>query len=551
MKFTNTLCAAIALTAAMPVAAQDLPAAAPVERKMAEKPPKLVVMVSVDQLSADLFTEYRREFQFGFARMLSGGVFPSGYQSHAATETCPGHSTILSGARPSRSGIIANEWTDFSIPRANKDMNCAEDPTQVSTIPGRYVATDKNLKVSTLGEWMKQKDPNSRVVSVAGKDRSAIMMGGHKVDELWWFQGGQFISFNGRPMHPTVAKMNERVTARIATPQPAMQLPEFCKPRLHRYQFSPNRPLGDGLFAREAGDVSAYQTSPEYDEGVLALAAALATDMKLGQGPSTDLLIVGASASDYVGHRLGTRGSEMCLQLLSLDKYLGQLFAVLDKSGIDYVVGLTADHGGIDMPERSNELGHLGAERVEVALTTKSMSDAIATKLGLTGNLLHGGTFGDIYIDTSLNAKQRAAVQAEAVARYKAHRQIRHVFTKEEILATPQPKGPADSWTTLEQVRASYYPGRSGDLYTVLQPRVTPIATNTGGSVATHGSAWNYDRRVPILFWRKNITPFEQPLAIETVDIAPTLAAIAEVPVPVEIDGRCLDIQVGPGNTCK
>src|SRR5688572_18081442 len=65
-------------------------------------PPKLVVVVSVDQLSADLFAEYRGRFRHGMARLLSGAVFPSGYQSHSATETCPGHSTILTGARPHR-----------------------------------------------------------------------------------------------------------------------------------------------------------------------------------------------------------------------------------------------------------------------------------------------------------------------------------------------------------------------------------------------------------------------------------------------------------------
>ena len=71
------------------------------------------------------------------------------------------------------------------------------------------------------------------------------------------------------------------------------------------------------------------------------------------------------------------------------------------------------------------------------------------------------------------------------------------------------------------------------------------------GYVATHGSPWDYDRRVPILFWRKDMVPFEQPLSVETVDIMPTLAALIHVPIaPGAIDGRCLDLDEGPASTC-
>src|SRR5690606_11497301 len=90
-------------------------------------PPKLLVMISVDQLTADLFSGYRGTFTGGLARMASGAVFPSGYQAHGATETCPGHSTILTGSHPARTGIVANNYFDLSVARDDKRIYCAED----------------------------------------------------------------------------------------------------------------------------------------------------------------------------------------------------------------------------------------------------------------------------------------------------------------------------------------------------------------------------------------------------------------------------------------
>ncbi len=544
MKFLPGFAAALALLAATPIAAQDSAAPAP------QAPPRLIVVISVDQFSADLFAEYRNLFRFGFARLLQGAVFPSGYQSHAATETCPGHSTILTGDHPSRTGIIANDWTDFSAARTDKTVYCAEDETVPGSDSTNYTVSDKHLKVPTLGEWMKAADPASRVVSISGKDRSAVMMGGHKTDEIWWWNGKAFVSYAGRAEPAMVTRVNQAVTARLAEAQPAIDLPRACKPHDQAIPIGAGKTVGTGRFARAAGDAKAFRASPEFDESILALAAGVAKDMKLGLGPATDLLTIGASATDYVGHTYGTEGTEMCLNLLALDETLGKLFAMLDSTGVDYEVMLTADHGGHDLPERNRLHGAPMAERTDPGLGGGAMSKVIAAKLGLPGPVLRGGPAGDVYIAAGLTPAQHAAVLAEAVKAYSAHAQVAAVFTRAQIEATAPAKGPPETWTLAERARASYDPQRSGDLVIALKPRVTPISDPTVGYVATHGSFWDYDRRVPILFWRKGMTGFEQPLSVETVDIAPTLAALIHVPVMGTIDGRCLDLDAGPGDSC-
>ena len=239
----------------------------------------------------------------------------------------------------------------------------------------------------------------------------------------------------------------------------------------------------------------------------------------------------------------------MCIQLQELDATLGSFFILLDSTGVDYEVVLTADHGGNDIPEREVDAGLPDAQRVQVALAPAIVGKDIATKLGIAKPTLFGDIpNGDIYIARDLTPAQRKAVQAEAIARYKAAPQVAEVFTAAQILATKSPTGDPVKWTLLQRPRASYKAGRSGDLIVFLKARVTPIPDPTKGYVATHGSPYDYDRRVPILFWRKGMARFEHPAGIETVDIAPTLARqIGLTLTGPKMDGKCLDLANGGG----
>ena len=534
-----------------PVRADTAPSVPPTAQAPAT-PPKLIVVISVDQFSADLFDEYRTSFTGGLARLQQGGVFPSGYQSHAATETCPGHSTILTGFRPEHTGIIANNWTDLAVTRTDKQVYCAEDETVPGSTSSNYTVSDKHLLVPTLGERMKAAIPATRVVSVAGKDRAAVMMGGHNVDELWWWNGKAFVSYAGRATPAVVARANAATAAKIAAPQAALDVPEICKPHDRATPIGAGKTVGDGHFERAAGNASAFRASPAFDGAIVALAAGLVQDMKLGTGPTTDIIDVGASATDYIGHTYGTEGAEMCIQLQQLDATLGSFFTVLDATGVDYEVVLTADHGGNDIPEREVAAGLPDAQRVKVDLAPSLVGKQIMTKLGITTPVLFGDIpNGDIYITRDLAPAQRLAVQAAAVAYYKAAPQVAEVFTAAQLQAAPRPKGSPEKWSMIERARASYKAGRSGDLLVFLKPRVTPIPDPTRGYVATHGSPYDYDRRVPILFWRKGMTGFEHSGGIETVDIMPTLARQISLRITgPKIDGKCLDLSKA-GAVCR
>jgi hypothetical protein len=400
---------------------------------------------------------------------------------------------------------------------------------------------------------MRRAYPASRAVAVAGKDRAAVMMGGHSPTQRWWWGGREFVSHAGAAAPAAVAPVNARVTQALAAAREPDALVPLCEARSRAIPVEGGGgAVGEGRFAREPGNRNAFRASPDFDAAVLDLARRLRDEMRLGQGAAPDLLAIGLSATDYVGHTYGTQGSEMCLQLLALDRALGEFFAYLDGTGVDYLVMLTADHGGHDIPERVRQQAGPDSARVDPALDARAMGEAIGRELGLPGRLLFGdGAFGDMYVSRDIPEAARRRVRDEAVRRYREHPQVAAVFTREQLAAAPGPSGPPDSWTLIQRARASFDPERSGDLLVLLRPRVVPIHDTSRGYTTTHGSPWDYDRRVPILFWRRGLTPFEQPLSVETVDILPTLAALIGVTIPAgTIDGRCLDLIEGPETSC-
>jgi predicted AlkP superfamily pyrophosphatase or phosphodiesterase len=549
MRVRTFLATTAALFAASASLAQTAEPAAP--------QPKLIVAISVDQLSSDIFNEYRRSYTGGLKRLSDGVVFPSGYQSHAATETCPGHSTILTGSRPSRTGIIANSWFDPNSGRAAKDgkidygVYCSEDTSVAGSNSSNYTVSPNLLKVPTLGDRMRAANPAAQVVAVSGKDRGAVMMGGHNTSLTMWWDGKGFTTYAGAAAPKATATINARAKAEIDKPTPA-KLPAMCAAYSRAVATGASTSVGT-LQPRKAGDARAFRASGAFDALAVDLAVAALAERKLGQGIANDVLAISLSATDYVGHSFGTSGAEMCTQIAALDANIGRLFAALDKSKVPYAVMLTADHGGHDLPERNDENGLPTAERVDIKLMPQAIGAALSKQFDLPEAAIMGDApFGDLYLSAKIPADKRAAVLDAAVTAYKTHPQVEAVFRKDDIAATASPFGPPEDWSLIQRVRASFDPARSGDFYVALKRYVTPIPNAGFGYVATHGSPWSYDRRVPILFWWKNVAPFEQPNGIETVDILPTLASLIGLDVPSsEIDGRCVDLVAGKASNCK
>lgn len=525
--------------------------------------PKLIVAIAVDQFSGNLYDEWRGRFTGGLQRLSQGLVYPAGYQSHAATETCPGHSTLLTGKHPNKTGIVANDVRD---PATGKMVYCLYDPGVTRAEGGADAPVGPAmLMADTLGDWIKAVSPASRVVAVSGKDRGAINMAGHRSDGSFWYKAGfgftTYVASGGAPDQALapIAGFNAKI-APIWRTRPRWAVPPGCKGldadivvngKTARFSAPP---VGYGQSDDPAQIAREVQYSPILDSLTEQAAEHLIAHYRLGKGPATDVLAVSFSGTDYIGHRYGTRGPEMCSQLTSLDAQIGMLLSALDRLKVPYVVVLSADHGGSDFAERSLLRGQ-PASRIDGRARFNELNKALQAEFSLPEPPA-AGALEEVYINVADPALRQRIAEA-AKRRLLAMPEIAAAFTLDELLATPIPRASPDKagrvpdeLSLQERFAESTYPGRSPDVSAALQPYMVNRFGAPGDYMSGHGTVWNYDRRVPILFWWSGAPSQTRYLPIETVDIAPTLAALVGVAPPADVDGRCLPLAEAAPAAC-
>ena len=535
---------AAALVGTLPVAAQaQTPREAP-----APAQPALIVTIIIDQLGANLFNQYRSRFTGGLKTLADQGlVYINGYQAQGVTTTCPGHSTVLTGAFPTHTGIPANEWID---PATGEDAYCLAAPKNTiadgSAGENGPVGPD-NLRVTNMADWLKARSPTSRVYAVSGKDRGAITLAGHTPDGAYWLSEGFGMTTYVEPGQATAERL-----APIA---------EFNAAYVSRYKTTPvtnwtvrhpaclalagTSTIGDQTFTAGLPPMSySLEDSPALDETTLAAAADLLDRQQLGRRGVTDMLGVSLSGTDKIGHGYGTQGPEMCEQMLRLDAALGDFLGQLTEVPGGVVVVMTADHGGSDFPERMSDRGAI-AGRYDPTLLPR-INEKLMARFSLAEAPLYSEGSGFIVSDAkhvSLAEPMRSQVIAAAVPLLNAEPTMVLAVARDELLAEPMPARDADpeELTVRERLRLSAVQGRGADILRAYAPNLTSNA-RIGGAIASHGSPWDYDRRVPIIFWRPAGPAQERFWPIRTVDIAPSLAHLVGLTPPGEIDGRCLHL---------
>ena len=551
-----SLCLGAAAPAAFAQTAQAAAQSAAPAAQDGRPAPTLIVTVVVDQLSANLFNQYRSQFTGGLKILADQGMVSiNGYQTHGVTVTCAGHSTVLTGAHPARSGIPSNDWIDTTTGQETYCLAAPQNALAHGKNTDNGPVGPEQLSASTLGDWLKAVSPESRVYGVSGKDRGAITLAGHKGDGAFWLtdnfgfttyvEPGQSAQARLAP----VAALNARMIDRFTRQAPSWTYSNAACRRLE----------GQWTIAGQAFDSKVppadfrLDNSPILDELTIEGAIELMDSQQLGRRGVTDMLGVSLSATDRIGHSYGTQGPEMCEQMLRLDTALGVLMDKLSTVPGGAMVVLTADHGGSDFPERSAVEGYPHAGRVDRALQPR-VNAALKARFGLDADPLISSAGGFVIVDKdrkSLPEPLRSQVLAAAIELLNAEPQVALAVARDELLAEPVPNSinPEDL-NVRERLRLSAVAGRSPDILRAWQPGLTGQG-RVGGAISSHGSPWDYDRRVPIVFWWPGAEGQERFLPMRTIDIAPTLANLIGVQPDGPIDGRCMDLPQFAKGSCE
>lgn len=495
--------------------------------------PRLVVLIAVDQMRGDLLDRYADIYTGGFRRFLDQGYrFPGATHAHAHTETAAGHATISTGAFPSRSGIVANDWRQ-RVGEAWVPMYSLEDTLSpivgVADLEGR---SPRNLLRTGLADWVLAADPEARSVSLSAKDRSAITMAGQTRSNVYWISKelGRFITSEYyRGDYPGwVTRFNEtRMPELVRDSVWQQSAPEAARALARAdsaiYEFDGIHTTFPHLAWEEADpdvvsrNVWALDAQPRADRAVQLLAQEAVKELRLGQRGHLDYLGLAFSSTDYVGHAFGPFSQEQLDNLLHLDRQLGELFDFLDREVGEgaWVAGLTADHGVMTTPEYLLATGEdPTARRWQPGAYTRGLSEAVQ-------EAARGGGSEDEVAERLARLVEEKGLVAKAYT----HRSL----TVGEA---------ADSFAVL--FRNSYYPGRAAGTLSRFGVEVRNASNNLTSRArgTTHGSPYWYDRQVPFLLLGAGVEHGASPTWVYTVDLAPTLAGLARIRAPDDLDGR-------------
>ncbi len=516
--------------------------------------PDLVVMLAVDQFGTLLFDRWRAAYKSGLKRLADEGVvYNNAYQSHGITETCSGHSTMLTGKHPGHTGIVANEWHDGQSGKqvycvADANYTQAHDPKARPVGPGLLVAT-------TLGDWLKAQSPNSRVVAVSGKDRASITLAGHSADGVFWYEENiGFTTFVGKGEDAAaklmpVAAVNARVKATTPTAPAWTYTDESCRKLEATYQFGkvtwqsklpPELPAEEGKPAGKARPIQLM------DPFTVEAARDLVTYYRLGRRGVTDLLAVSLSATDFIGHGYGTQGPEMCDQIRRLDQQIGTLLTFLDGLGVNVVLAFTGDHGGSDFVERFARDGFPNAKRVNSTAMLADVNNDIKKALSITDNTLATPDWVQFYaVDKdgkALAEPLRSQVIAAALTSLKGRWEIEQAFSLKELLDHKVTESAASDYSLKDRFSQSVMSGRSGDIILAYKSGFSVAAALPTRFLMGHAGPYRHDTAVPIMFWWHDAKPQTRMLPADTTSIAPTLANIIGIKAPADLDGPCFDV---------
>ena len=505
--------------------------------------PRMILVIVVDQLRADAMHRFASRYlppraedgSVGGIRYLQtcGAAFTAAEHDVLQAMTAPGHASIATGAWPYRHGIVVNKWFD---PQTGEKIYCVGDPEgKLLGVPGEPPGrSPANLFGPTLGDTLKNAGYGSRVVSIALKDRAAILMGGHRPDAAIWMHADSFRWTTSSFYRPD-GTLPDWVAAQNAALEARRGEPVVFEPTGVGSGHSDDG-TGEYSYRTQIGNPSALALPFGYEVTLDLVEAALKAKVFEGEVRS-DLLMVSLSSHDYIGHEVGPNRREMEDMAAGADAAIARLLNLVDThipGGLGAVsVVLTGDHGVAARPEYTQPRQLGGGRFVDEDTLQARLEAGLVKRFGPA----QGGQpwlldikYLQVYLNPKATGPSRETLEHATAELLRAEEGIRSVFTRGDMLTYQPPAGRLG-----EQALRSYVSGRSGDVVGVPLPYWIPQRTH-----AHHWTGYSYDRQVPLLMAGWGVRHQRFAHTVKIVDIAPTLATLAGTLHPALSEGRVL-----------
>ncbi|MFY0607158.1 MAG: alkaline phosphatase family protein [Cyclobacteriaceae bacterium] len=510
-----------------------------------KKQPKLVVGIVVDQMRNDYLQRYAPNFgENGFKRLIREGFNAQNtHYNYIPTYTGPGHASIYTGTTPKYHGIISNDWYSKVLKR---NMYCVGDST-ANGLGGSKMNGNKsprNLLATTITDELKTSNNfQSKVFSVSIKDRGAVLPAGHVADGAFWYdyKTGEFMSsdFYFDELPSWAKRFNEQKLV----DKYSNQVWETLLPmKSYERSFPDDSPYESGFKGKDTPtlpyDLAELRTknepyglirsTPFGNNLVLDFAKENIKAEELGKGSVTDFMAVSLSSTDYVGHNFGPNSVELEDTYVRLDRDLEDFLDFLDKTVGEgnYLLFLTSDHGVVANPQYliDNNLPGGFSDNMEVK---KFIKKSLKEILG-EGDFLESFSNGQLFFNES--AIQGIGRDVEVTERYLADRLLELPEVAETYIGSDMTSREFDN-PTASLIKNGYNNQLSGNVMLVLKPGYLPMYGNSKKGTS-HGSGYNYDTHVPLLFFGTNVPKGSTNRKTYITDIAPTLSGLLEITLP-------------------
>ena len=506
----------------------------------AEAHPRLAVNIVISGLRQSDIARYEKNFgKDGFLRLRNEGIeFTECYANYAPTTPEAGLATFATGATPAMHGIFSSVCYDRTF---NKEVILCSKAVAADNSVRKEVEvcySTQPFVAQTLSEAVVASSPNNRAITIAHNPLSAMILAGRKGECYWLSEEGKWSSADcyTELLPSWVENCNKDEISRIFatetwygrytsdrylnTRASDITIYEKGKAKLFRSQRKMKEGWVESLRFMPSGNLAIFEFAKR----------AIGSLLPLHIDDKCKVLNICLDVPRAIAEKYGTDSIEYEDMLYSLDASLADFITFLyaqTSTREDVLLVVTSDSGMSPTVVENGDASRFNTRQFEVIM------NAFLSARYTQDRWVLGYSDGSLYLNHDViyrHKKSLTEVQNEVATFALQYRGVMATVTATAMRSAQFSSG------AMAMMQNGYSPRRSGDVLIMLDPERIELDHER---VAMSGSAYAYDRHIPLFILGGKTTPNRIERGVTTDQIAPTLAKILGVERP-----QCSDAEI-------